>query len=47
MVDDFDFGRFVADLGRTVDDLADLGRSVRFLGEGPIRALPAVNGLPD
>ena len=47
MVDDFDFVLFVADLGRTVDDLADFGRSVRFLGEGPIRALPAVNGLPD
>ena len=47
MVDDFDFGRFGADFGRAVDDLADFGRSVRFLGDGPIRALPAVNGLPD
>ena len=47
MVDDFDFGRFADDFGRTVDDFADFGRSVRFLGEGPMRALPAVNGLPD
>jgi len=31
-VADFDFGR-VADFGRTEEDLADLGRIVRFFGD--------------